>query len=250
MNAGCYGREIKDVFVEATAIDGRGATHRLVAADMAFVYRKSGVPDDFVFVEAVFEGGATDAPDAIRARMAALVEQREASQPVKTRTGGSTFKNPRGHKAWQLIDEAGCRELMQRSGTGFREALQLPDQHGRRLGRRHRSARRRGAGASEGEIRYRTRMGDQTGGRPMNIADGSMAFSARRARWLRGGRWTFAPIDLSRSNLNADRRALCANQFLGEVDVEGGYARGVQRYPRNHSVLSAKNAHAPESPAS
>jgi UDP-N-acetylmuramate dehydrogenase len=78
---------------------------------MGFVYRKSSVPDDFVFVEAVFEG-TRDEPAAIRARMEALVEQREATQPVKSRTGGSTFKNPPGHKAWQLIDQAGCRGLV------------------------------------------------------------------------------------------------------------------------------------------
>jgi UDP-N-acetylmuramate dehydrogenase len=110
MNAGCYGREIKDIFVEATAIDGQGNKHTLSAADMGFVYRKSAVPDDFIFVEAVLEG-VRDEPAAILARMNALVEQREATQPVKSRTGGSTFKNPPGHKAWQLIDEAGCRGL-------------------------------------------------------------------------------------------------------------------------------------------
>ncbi|MGZ5988349.1 MAG: UDP-N-acetylmuramate dehydrogenase, partial [Rhizomicrobium sp.] len=80
-------------------------------SDMNFVYRKAQVPDDLIFVSAVFEG-TRDEPDAIRARMNKLVEDREASQPVKTRTGGSTFKNPPGHKAWQLIDEAGCRGLM------------------------------------------------------------------------------------------------------------------------------------------
>jgi UDP-N-acetylmuramate dehydrogenase len=116
MNAGCYGREIKDIFVEATAIDAQGRKIVLKADDMGFVYRKARVPDDFVFVEAVF-AGTQDDPAAIRARMNALVEQREASQPVKSRTGGSTFKNPDaaqsgGRKAWQLIDEAGCRGLM------------------------------------------------------------------------------------------------------------------------------------------
>jgi UDP-N-acetylmuramate dehydrogenase len=110
MNAGCYGKEIKDIFVEATAIDGRGNKHVLKASDMQFVYRKSGVPDDFIFVEAVFEGERGNA-DEIKARMNALVEQRESTQPVKSKTGGSTFKNPPGHKAWQLIDEAGCRGL-------------------------------------------------------------------------------------------------------------------------------------------
>ncbi len=111
MNAGCYGREIKDIFVEATAIDGKGNIITLKPSDMDFVYRKAQVPDDFIFVSATFEG-TRDEPDAIRARMNKLVEDREASQPVKTRTGGSTFKNPPGHKAWQLIDEAGCRGLM------------------------------------------------------------------------------------------------------------------------------------------
>jgi UDP-N-acetylmuramate dehydrogenase len=111
MNAGCYGREIKDIFVKATALDAHGNRLTLTAADMAFVYRKAQVSDDLIFVEAVFEGTLGD-PAKIRAAMETLVAQREASQPVKTRTGGSTFKNPPGHKAWQLIEEAGCRGLM------------------------------------------------------------------------------------------------------------------------------------------
>jgi UDP-N-acetylmuramate dehydrogenase len=110
MNAGCYGSEIKDILVEATALDGKGNIVKLTRADMGFTYRKSALPDDYIFIEAVFEG-ARGAPDDIRARMNKLVEDREASQPVKTKTGGSTFKNPPGHKAWQLIDEAGCRGL-------------------------------------------------------------------------------------------------------------------------------------------
>jgi UDP-N-acetylmuramate dehydrogenase len=111
MNAGCYGREIKDVFVEALAIDGKGNKIRLSHADMAFEYRKArGAGDDLIFVEAVFEG-SKDEPTAIRIRMEELSANREASQPIKSRTGGSTFKNPPGHKAWQLIDEAGCRGL-------------------------------------------------------------------------------------------------------------------------------------------
>jgi UDP-N-acetylmuramate dehydrogenase len=111
MNAGCYGREIKDIFVEATALDGKGNILTLAPADMAFVYRKAQVPDDLIFIDAVFEGVRGD-PLQIRAAMNTLVEQREASQPVKTKTGGSTFKNPPGHKAWQLIEDAGCRGLM------------------------------------------------------------------------------------------------------------------------------------------
>ncbi|HEY2009788.1 MAG TPA: UDP-N-acetylmuramate dehydrogenase [Rhizomicrobium sp.] len=111
MNAGCYGREVKDIFVEASAIDGQGNKIRLSGADMAFEYRKArGASDDLVFVEAVFEG-TRDEPAAIRARMEELSANREASQPIKSKTGGSTFKNPPGHKAWQLIDEAGCRGI-------------------------------------------------------------------------------------------------------------------------------------------
>ena len=110
MNAGCYGREIKDVFVEATALDARGNRIKLTPADMNFVYRKTQVRDELIFVEAVFEGGVDD-PARIRARMDELSANREASQPIKSRTGGSTFKNPPGQKAWALIDEAGCRGL-------------------------------------------------------------------------------------------------------------------------------------------
>jgi UDP-N-acetylmuramate dehydrogenase len=110
MNAGCYGRELKDVLVEATAVDSSGDLHTLSAAAMNFSYRSAGVPSDYIFVEAVLAGEKGEAGE-IRARMDELVAQREASQPVRTRTGGSTFKNPQGQKAWQLIDQAGCRGL-------------------------------------------------------------------------------------------------------------------------------------------
>jgi len=111
MNAGCYGREVKDVFVEATAIDAKGNKIKLSSAEMVFEYRKArGATDDLVFVEAVFEGTRDD-PAAIKARMDELSANREASQPIKSKTGGSTFKNPPGQKAWQLIDHAGCRGL-------------------------------------------------------------------------------------------------------------------------------------------
>ena len=110
MNAGCYGREIADIFVEATALDGEGNKLTLTKADMDFTYRHTAAPDDLIFIEAVFEG-AQDAPDAIKGRMEELVASREASQPIRAKTGGSTFKNPPGQKAWQLIDKAGCRGL-------------------------------------------------------------------------------------------------------------------------------------------
>lgn len=111
MNAGCYGREVADIFVEATALDGAGNKVTLSKADMGFVYRHTDAPEDLIFVEAVFEG-TRDAPEAIKARMEELVANREASQPIRAKTGGSTFKNPPGQKAWQLIEKAGCRGLM------------------------------------------------------------------------------------------------------------------------------------------
>ena len=109
MNAGCYGSEIKDVFVEARAVDSRGRLVTLGPAEMGFTYRHSK-PQGMIFVDAVLQGVAGD-PDAIRARMEALVAERESTQPVRSKTGGSTFTNPPGHKAWQLIDRAGCRGL-------------------------------------------------------------------------------------------------------------------------------------------
>lgn len=110
MNAGCYGCEVKDVFVQATAIDSKGNKHVLSPADMGFAYRTSRVPADFIFVEAVFEGSKDD-PAAVRTRMEELLARREISQPIGSKTGGSTFKNPPGHHAWKLIEDAGCRGL-------------------------------------------------------------------------------------------------------------------------------------------
>ena len=110
MNGGAYGREIKDALVEARAVDRSGKVHCLSNADMAFSYRHSGVPDDYVFTQALF-GAAPGDRAVIAAEMDKITEAREATQPVKSRTGGSTFKNPPVQKAWQLIDAAGCRGL-------------------------------------------------------------------------------------------------------------------------------------------
>jgi UDP-N-acetylmuramate dehydrogenase len=110
MNGGAYGRETKDALVEARAVDRHGRVHALSNADMHYAYRHCGAPDDYIFTQALFAGAHGD-PAAIAAEMAKITESREASQPVKSRTGGSTFKNPPGHKAWQLIDAAGCRGL-------------------------------------------------------------------------------------------------------------------------------------------
>ena len=110
MNGGAYGRETKDALVEARAVDRRGVIHVLGNADLHYSYRHCGAPDDYIFTQALF-GGERGDPAIIAAEMDKITELREATQPIKSRTGGSTFKNPPGHKAWQLIDAAGCRGL-------------------------------------------------------------------------------------------------------------------------------------------
>jgi UDP-N-acetylmuramate dehydrogenase len=110
MNGGAYGRETKDVLVEARGVDRSGAVRGFTNMEMGFSYRHCGVADDIVFTRALFQGEPGD-PQKIAAEMEAITEAREATQPVKSRTGGSTFKNPPGAKAWQLIDAAGCRGL-------------------------------------------------------------------------------------------------------------------------------------------
>ena len=110
MNAGAYGAEISDIFVAARAVTGRGEVLDLSPADMAFSYRHCSQPEDVIFTAATFMGRADDT-DAIAARMVDIQRSRGETQPVKSRTGGSTFANPPGYKAWELIDEAGCRGL-------------------------------------------------------------------------------------------------------------------------------------------
>ena len=110
MNAGANGSETKDVLLEATGIGRDGAKHVFSNADMKFVYRNCGVDPSVIFTSARFRG-AIASPDAIRARMNEVQNHRETAQPIREKTGGSTFKNPDGHKAWQLVDEAGCRGL-------------------------------------------------------------------------------------------------------------------------------------------
>ena len=110
MNGGAYGGETKDVLVVARGVDRAGRILRFTNADMHYTYRHCGAPDDIIFTEAVFQGAAGD-PAVIAAEMDKITESREATQPIKSRTGGSTFKNPPGHKAWKLIDAAGCRGL-------------------------------------------------------------------------------------------------------------------------------------------
>ena len=110
MNGGAYGRETKDALIEARGVDRQGRVRVFANADMHYTYRHCGAPDDVIFTQALFQGAPGD-PATIAAEMEKITESREATQPIKSRTGGSTFKNPSGHKAWQLIDAAGCRGL-------------------------------------------------------------------------------------------------------------------------------------------
>lgn len=120
MNAGCYGSYTADVFVEATAVTREGEIVTLTAEDLQFQYRQTELPEGWILVEAVFEGPSGD-PDALEARMADQLAKRDASQPTKERSAGSTFRNPAGFsstgkaddvhdlKAWKVIDDAGMR---------------------------------------------------------------------------------------------------------------------------------------------
>lgn len=113
MNAGCYGRETKDVLVEATVLTRTGERVVIPASEFGFTYRHNALPPDLIFLDATFQGAA-DAPDAITTRMNEITAKREGSQPIREKTGGSTFKNPLGPQgdklsAWMLVDEAGMR---------------------------------------------------------------------------------------------------------------------------------------------
>ncbi len=108
MNAGAYTQETKEVLVRATAVDKKGILHHVTAQECGFSYRKNSLPDDWIFVEAVFQGVEKD-PKEIQARMEEIATSRAETQPIRTRTSGSTFTNPEGYKAWQLIDKAGLR---------------------------------------------------------------------------------------------------------------------------------------------
>jgi UDP-N-acetylmuramate dehydrogenase len=116
MNAGAFGGETRDRLLWAEAVDRAGTLHRLEPDRLGMSYRHSALPADFIVVRAAFRGTPGDTA-AIAARMQAIRDEREAAQPLRVATGGSTFKNPPGHKAWQLIDEAGCRGL--RSGAAM-----------------------------------------------------------------------------------------------------------------------------------
>jgi UDP-N-acetylmuramate dehydrogenase len=110
MNAGAYGAEIREVLVSATALDRSGRSHVIDSAAMAFSYRHCGVDPEWTFIEAVLRGTVGD-HDEVTERLAEIRARREATQPIRARTSGSTFRNPPGQSAWRLIDVAGCRGL-------------------------------------------------------------------------------------------------------------------------------------------
>jgi UDP-N-acetylmuramate dehydrogenase len=108
MNGGAYGGETKDILIEARGVDRNGTLHVMTTADMKYTYRHCGAPGDLIFTEALLQGRSGNQAD-IQAAMDKITDSREATQPIKSRTGGSTFKNPPGNKSWQLIDQAGMR---------------------------------------------------------------------------------------------------------------------------------------------
>ena len=118
MNAGCYGAETKDVLVAAWGLNRQGQRVELTLADFGYTYRHSNAPADIIWIEATYRGVA-DAPEAVAARIHEITSRRETTQPIREKTGGSTFKNPEGHSSWKLVDEAGWRgKLHAETGGG------------------------------------------------------------------------------------------------------------------------------------
>jgi UDP-N-acetylmuramate dehydrogenase len=111
MNGGAYGREVKDILVDCDVVLANGELIHVPLADMAYRYRHSALPEGAIVVAARFRG-MPGKPAAIQAEMDRISAAREASQPLRSKTGGSTFKNPDGQKAWELVDQAGCRGMM------------------------------------------------------------------------------------------------------------------------------------------
>lgn len=121
MNAGAYGREMKDIVISAEAVDRAGEVHTLSPEELGFGYRVSQVPESWIFTRATLRGEPGER-SAIATRMAEIRDARETSQPVRARTGGSTFKNPEPRKAWELVRDAGCAGLT-------RGAAQVSERH-------------------------------------------------------------------------------------------------------------------------
>ena len=110
MNAGCYGQEVKDVLESALVVTSKGHVQQMTREQLGFSYRHSGLKPGDIVVAARFKG-VKSCPQEIDAKIQSLLSEREVSQPIRERTGGSTFANPEGQSAWKLIDQAGCRGL-------------------------------------------------------------------------------------------------------------------------------------------
>ncbi|WP_312127206.1 UDP-N-acetylmuramate dehydrogenase [Brevundimonas sp.] len=118
MNAGCYGSETKDVLVSARGVNRKGERVEMTVDQFGYTYRHSNAPAEIIWIEATYQGTA-DEPDAVAARIAEITARREKTQPIREKTGGSTFKNPEGHSSWKLVDEAGWRgKLFRMTGGG------------------------------------------------------------------------------------------------------------------------------------
>lgn len=118
MNAGCYGSETKDVLISAWGLTQAGERVDYDLADFGYTYRHSRAPADIIWIEATYRGTA-DEPEAVAARITEITSRRETTQPIREKTGGSTFKNPEGHSSWKLVDEAGWRgKLHAETGGG------------------------------------------------------------------------------------------------------------------------------------
>lgn len=111
MNAGCYGSETCDVLVSARGVNRKGERVELTNEQFGYTYRHSNAPADIIWIEATYRGTA-DEPEAVAARIAEITSRRETTQPIREKTGGSTFKNPEGHSSWKLVDQAGWRGKM------------------------------------------------------------------------------------------------------------------------------------------
>ncbi|MDB5471590.1 MAG: murB [Caulobacter sp.] len=119
MNAGCYGAETKDVLVSAWGYDRSGEMQVFQLADFGYTYRHSQAPEDIIWIQAIYQGRRDD-PAAVKERMAQITSRRETTQPIREKTGGSTFKNPPGHSSWKLVDDAGWRGKLH-GGAKFSE---------------------------------------------------------------------------------------------------------------------------------
>ena len=166
MNAGAYGGDVGGVLDAVTLLDRAGQSNTLRRDALSFAYRQSRLPPDAIVVGCTLAGTPGD-PVAIRTRMAEIKQAREATQPVRTRTGGSTFRNPGGPdgdtpRAWQLIDDAGCRGLTRGRRDGLAGALQFPREHRASQRRRSRSPWRGSSPTCCRSNRRASAMGDRT----------------------------------------------------------------------------------------